>query len=389
MTHTHHSPTKPAQLTALATAAAALLVAAVAFAPAPQVHAQDAKTAEKAEKAEKTEKTPAGATTKAALTVNLAASQSIDMASTFTANGSVAAWAEASVSTESNGLRLLELRANVGDSVKKGQILATFAAESIQADVAQAKAALAESQASAAEAVANADRARSLKDSGALSASQVTQMLTMEQSTKARVLAQDALVRSQELRLKQAVVYAPDSGIVIARAATVGAVLPAGFEMYRLLRQGRIEWRADVVAQDLARVKPGMVVKLTPSAGAVVEGKVRMIAPTVDPVSRNGMVYVDMPAGSARAGSFATGVFISGSASALTLPSSALVLRDGFTFVMRVDGSKVAQVKVATGRRSADRIEITQGIKAGEQFVASGAAFLADGDVVRVAGAAK
>ncbi len=369
------SDSMPALLTFLG---AGTILAAISLAPVPPAHAQEAKKEDKTGAAK-----PSG---KAALTVTLTTPQSTVMASNLAANGSVAAWAEASVSTEANGLRLLELRAEVGTWVKKGQVMATFAAEGVQADLAQAKAGLADAQAGALEASANADRARSLKDSGALSASQVSQMLTAEQGTKARVLAQEALVKSQELRLRHAVVVAPDAGIVTARAATVGAVMPAGFELFRLLRQGRIEWRAEVTAQDLARIQPGMRVTVTPSGGSAVEGKVRLIAPTVDAQTRNGMVHVDLPVGSARAGSFATGLFSAGSASAITLPASALLLRDGFSYVMRVDAGKVSQVKVSTGRRSTDRIEITSGVKAGEQFVTSGAAFLADGDAVRVAG---
>ena len=358
--------------------AAALAIATLAFALMPQLPAlaQDAKKDDKAK--------PASAP-KAALTVQLTTAQTTQIATQIAANGTVAAWQEASVSVESNGLRLTSLNAEVGQFVKRGQVLATFAAETLQADVAQAKASLAEAQAAAADATANAERARSLQNTGALSAQQITQMLTAELSTKARVLAVEAAVKSQELRLKQAVVVAPDAGVVIARPATLGAVLPAGFELYRLQRLGRIEWRAEVNATALPRIHAGMLVKVQPIGGQMVDGKVRMISPTIDAQTRNATVFVDLPAGSARAGGFASGTFATGSGQALTLPASALVLRDGFSYAMRVDGNKVTQVKLSLGKRSADRVEITAGVKAGEQFVASGAAFLANGDTVRVA----
>ena len=60
----------------------------------------------------------------------------------------------------------------------------------------------------------------------------------------------------QQLRLRQTRVLAPDNGVISARSATVGAVLPAGQELFRLIRQGRLEWRAEVAAADLARLKP-------------------------------------------------------------------------------------------------------------------------------------
>jgi len=110
----------------------------------------------------------------------------------------------------------------------------------------------------------------------------------------------------------------------------------------------------------------------------------------VDPATRNGLVYVDLPApGAARAGMFARGEFDVGSSSALTLPQSAVVLRDGFAYVFAVDAEgKVRQRKVATGRRAGERVEITGGLDAGARVVASGGGFLADGDTVRVVPAA-
>ena len=82
---------------------------------------------------------------------------------------------------------------------------------------------------------------------------------------------------------------------------------------------------------------------------------------------------------------FARGEFEVGSGSGLTLPQSAVMLRDGFSYVLRVGAdSKLAQVKVGVGRRVGDRIEITGGIDAAARVVASGGGFLGDGDTVRV-----
>ena len=94
---------------------------------------------------------------KAALTVALVQAKRSTAPIKVAANGGVAAWQEASVGAESSGLRITELHAAVGDTVQKGQLLATFAAESIQADVALARAALAEAQATASDAAANAE----------------------------------------------------------------------------------------------------------------------------------------------------------------------------------------------------------------------------------------
>lgn len=333
----------------------------------------------------------AASAAKPALTVNVTQPQTSALPVRVTANGSIAAWQEASVGTEANGLRLAEVRVNVGDVVKRGQVLATFAPDTMNADVAQTRAAVAEAEATLAEAAANAQRARGLQATGALSEAAINQYLTAERTAKARVDAQRAMAQMQQLRLKQTQVLAPDFGVISARSATVGAVLPAGQELFRMIRQGRLEWRAEVAANDMASLKPGVAVLVTAGSGSAIKGTVRMVAPTVDPQTRNGLVYVDLPSvngtsgSAARAGMFARGEFEVGSGSGLTLPQSAVMLRDGFSYVLRVGAdSKLAQVKVGVGRRVGDRIEITGGIDAAARVVASGGSFLGDGDTVRV-----
>jgi RND family efflux transporter MFP subunit len=306
------------------------------------------------------------------------------------ANGNIAAWQEASVGTEVNGLRLAEVRAGVGDVVRRGQVLATFVPDTVEAELAQLRAAVAEAEALLADATANAQRARELSASGALSAQQINQYLTAERTARARLDAQRAAAKAQQVRLRQTQVLAPDSGIISARSATVGAVMPAGMEMFRLIRQGRLEWRGEVPAADLARVKPGMPVRVGMPSGGSVVGTVRMVAPTVDDRTRNGLVYVDLPSGGdARAGMFARGEFEIGAGRGLTLPQGAVQLREGFSYVMRVGpDSKVAETKVSVGRRVGDRVEITGGLDPSARVVASGGSFLADGDLVRVVDAA-
>ena len=332
---------------------------------------------------------------KPALTVAAVVPQQGNLAIKLTANGNIAAWQEASVGAESSGLRLAEVLVNVGDVVRAGQVLATFAPESVQADVAQARAGLVEAQANASDASGNAERARTLQATGALSTQQINQYLTSGQTAKAKVEAAKASLAVQQQRLKHTQVLAPDGGIISARSATVGAVLASGTELFRMIRQGRLEWRAEVTSAELGRIAVGTPAIVTTASGARLKGRVRMVAPTVDPQTRSALVYVDLPASpgvasSARAGMFAKGEFELGSSNALTIPQTALVIRDGFSYVYRLgaDG-RVAQVKVQTGRMAGDRVEITSGLAADARLVASGAGFLNDGDLVRVVEAAK
>ncbi len=331
----------------------------------------------------------AQAAPKPALTVTAALPQPASLPLTLAANGNIVAWQEAVIGSESNGLRLTQVLVNVGDAVKAGQLLARFSGDSVQADVAQARASLVEAQATAADAASNAARARTLQNSGALSTQQINQYNTSEQTAKARVAAAQAVLDAQQLRGNNTQVLAPDSGIISARNATVGAVVGSGTELFRLIRGGRLEWRAEVTSEEVSRLKPGNVAQVTAASGAQVQGTVRTVAPTVDPLTRTALVYVDLPRNPGiKAGMFAQGAFALGTSAALTLPQQALVLRDGFTYAMRIEpDNKVRQLKLQTGRRLGDTVEIIQGAQAGERYVASGAAFLADGDTVQVVSA--
>ena len=290
--------------------------------------------------------------------------------------------------------------------------------------MALARAAMAEAQANALEAAANADRARVVQGSGAISAQQVQQYLTQEQTARARMGSAKAQLDSQLLRLKNTQLLAPDSGVVSARMATVGSVVGAGTEMFKLIRQGRLEWRGEVTSAELGRIAPGTAVLVTAPGGAQIRGKVRTVAPTVDATTRNGLVYVDLPqrtvasmgakfpagptqgklapsGGSAahavasvgvsfKPGMYARGEFELGSSGALTVPQSAVVVRDGFSYVVRVAAdNRVAQIKVQTGRVVGDQTEILSGVKPEDKLVASGGGFLSDGDLVKVIDAAK
>ena len=325
-----------------------------------------------------------------ALTVVLAIPQQANWPQTLAANGNVTAWQEAIIGAELSGLRVTEVLVNVGDAVKRGQPLAKIAAESVLADLAQAKASVAEAEAALAEAKANAERSKQLQSQGFISSQATVQVLTAEQTTAARLAAARARVQAEEVRLAQARIVAPDDGVISARTATVGSLTAPNQEMFRLIRGGRLEWRAEVTGSELQKIAPGMRAVLTTASGTRIDGTVRAVAPAVDPLTRNGIVYVDLPPGSAvRAGTFARGEFELGSGSALTLPQSAVVLRDGFSYVFLVGAdNKVVQSKVDVGRRVGDRIEIVAGLPPSGRVVETGAGFLTDGDTVRVVDAA-
>ena len=328
---------------------------------------------------------------KPALTVTIVTPQLLSWSQTLSASGNVAAWQEAIIGPEISNYRITEVLANVGDTVTKGEVLARIASDAVDSELTESRAAVAEATATLAEAQAINERARQLREKGFYSAQQGIQTQTAAETALARLNAAKARRASAELRRSKATIVAPDDGIISARNATVGSLTQPGQELFRLIRGGRLEWRAEVTAAELGQLQPGQSVRLESPNGVVVKGGVRSVAPTVDPQTSNGLVYVDLQpdAGSLlSAGMFTRGKFNLGQQPTLTLPQSAVLLREGFAYVFRIEPgegelAKVTQVKVTTGRRSGERIEIS-GLDGETPVVAGGVSFLADGDTVRI-----
>jgi RND family efflux transporter MFP subunit len=312
---------------------------------------------------------------------------------TVTVNGAITAWQEAQVSAEIGGLRIKQVLVDVGSQVKRGQDLVLLEDEAVAADLHKQEATVASAQASLAEAKSNADRAREIKDSGAMSSQQINQYVIAEQTAQANVALALAELENQKIRLRQTHVTAADDGVISSRTANLGNVVSAGTELFRLVRQGRVEWRAEVDAQQLTQIKNGQKAQIILPDHQQVLGTVRMTAPTVDAATRNAIVYVDMPNTHAKAGMYAQGSIDVGSKTAIVVPQGAVVLRDGRAYLFAVKEAKVAEkgtifqvekISVTTGRRQGDWVEIKEGLSGTPAIVKTGGAFLNDGDLVNV-----
>ena len=329
----------------------------------------------------------AAAPAKPALTVEVVTPRQETWPGVLDASGPVAAWQEASIGTELGGVRLQEVRVNVGDSVHAGQLLARYDDEALKAELAQLDAQVAEAQAALDKARLDAESADRLAGSGALSQQDLRAVHTTAAVAEARLASAKAQRDAQAMRVRYARVEAPDDGVISARSATVGAVAVPGAELFRLIRRGRLEWRAQVRADALQQVKRGTHAQIRLAQGRLVAGTVRQVAPSVSTETLSGTVYVDLPANSG----LAAGMFVSGelelaASDALSVPESAIVFRNGNQYVMQVDAqSRVHEVKVQTGRRRDDRVEIVEGVEPALRLALSGGAFLNDGDLVAVA----
>ena len=322
---------------------------------------------------------------KTSMTVTTAQVQLQTLPQAAEAQGQIAPWQEAIISARVSGVTLVDLQVQVGDRVKRGQTLARFDARSVTAELTHARANLAQATANAVQAAANRDRTVRMQGKGAVSEQEQQLAQTQAEMAEAQRQMAAAQVTTQEIRLQDCEVRAVDDGVISARNATLGQVAQAGTELFRLIRQERLEWQAELNSQQMAQVQPGQSVTVTLHDGTRINGTIRQLSPSLNSNSRLGLAYVDLEPGSrARAGMYASGHINLDQTESLAVPAEAVVLRDGRSsvFIMGSD-DKVIQTPVETGRRDGSTIEITQGLSAGDLVAVRGAGFLADGDQVK------
>ncbi|MGH8084154.1 MAG: efflux RND transporter periplasmic adaptor subunit [Lysobacter sp.] len=324
-----------------------------------------------------------------AMTVTTAVVTRQSWEDTMTATGSVLPWQEAVVGAPLSGLRLASLEADVGDRVRRGEVLARFDDALLRAEVARLHGDLAQAQAQAAAARRDATRAEQLRDSGAMSEQSILAALTKSEVAAAAVVAARATVEAKQVELSYTLLRSPDDGVISARTATLGAVPASGEPLFRLIRQDRLEWRGEVTARQLGDTAVGQQVELSLPDGTVATATVRQVAPSVEIDSRMALIYADVDPGStARSGMYASGRITRGTRSAVVVPAESVVVRDGRNrvFLLAADGDtgEVEATRVEVGRRQSGLVEIIDGVAPGTRIVEGGAAFLADGDRVRV-----
>ncbi len=311
-----------------------------------------------------------------ALTVTTVTPKEVDWPIVLNASGSITAWQEASVGAQIGGYQLTEVLVDVGDHVSRGQILARLDPALLQAEEAVLLA-------NYEQAETNYQRALELQRKGAISDQD-----TLQATTLARTAA--ASLAGKRLQLRYTSVVAPDDGTITERTATLGAVVSTGQELFRLIRQDRLEWRGELTAMQLAQIRIGQDIALQLPDHSTATATVRQTSPSLDEQTRLATVFADIHQGSnARAGMYAEGRIELGHSPALVVPAESVIIRDGRSNVptLAEEGATAAVSlrQVTVGRRIGEEIEITQGLDAGHHVVVQGAGFLNDQDIVRIA----
>ncbi|WP_153112154.1 efflux RND transporter periplasmic adaptor subunit [Propionivibrio limicola] len=296
------------------------------------------------------------------------------------AKGNIMPWQESHIGTEVGGLRLLSVLVNVGDIVRKGQVLARLNPATVETELETAKAQFEEAEATLTQAVATLERAKRLMPSGGVSQQEMMRYETQKHTAEARLNAARAQLKKQQLRLDNTTLVANDDGVISASAASEGAIVQSGSELFRLIRQGRLEWRAEVDGETLLKLSPGQEVTVKSPLGTDVKGRVRQASPAVDLTTRTGLAYVDLPTEAhLKAGLRVSGTLTVGKRRVLSVPATAVQRQEGGARVFKVgEDNKIDAVDVKTGRVNDDWIEITAGLDENTPIVANSASLQKD-----------
>jgi len=298
--------------------------------------------------------------------------------------GTVAAWREMPISSEADGLAIVEIRADEGDRVEKGQVLARLNQGLLLAQIEQNKAAVAEAEASLANALSDQKRAYAVTG-GVISQQTIEQREMLVKTTTAKLASVRAILEETKARLAQTEIVAPTNAIVATRSATLGQVVQTGTELFRLIQDGRIEVNVLVPEADIFKIFPQQSARIVDPMRRVSHASVRLVAPVVDAKTRLGTVRVALSADTElKPGMFVRVEIDASGPAALTVPLKALVWRDGKAAVFTVSDNGTAVLRTITaGRKTSSAVEVVQGLAAGERVIVEGAGLLNDGEKVR------
>ncbi|MFN6982884.1 MAG: efflux RND transporter periplasmic adaptor subunit [Brevundimonas sp.] len=319
-------------------------------------------------------------------TVTAATVSQTNLRRTVTASGTVSAWEEVPVAAETGGLTAVAVYVDEGSYVRQGQALVQMNDVLLRAQLRQQQAQVQLAEANVARDDAALDRAQQLKERGFLSQASLDTALANQRASNANLAAARATLAQTQTQLSQATIRAPVAGLVISRSVTKGQIIAAGTELFRMVRDGRLELDAQVPETELAQVRAGQSATVTSSEAGTTSGTVRIVTPEVNANTRLGLARISLsPGAQLRPGMFARADIDVGDQPANTVPTGAVLYRDNKpgVFSLAADGRVHFQPVVILSRT--DTQTAVTGVNVGAQVIVDGAGFLNEGDRVNLA----
>ncbi|WP_419254431.1 efflux RND transporter periplasmic adaptor subunit [Caulobacter sp. ErkDOM-YI] len=326
---------------------------------------------------------PAGATATQTVSIATVVSQSVPRL--INATGTISPWEEVVVGAETGGLTAISVNAEEGDTVQAGQVLVRLNDTLLSAQMRQHDAGVASARAVLAEAEAALSRSRELQAKGYLSQASLDTSLARQQTANAQLASAQAARGETAARLAQTAIRAPVAGLISRRNVTKGQIVSTGAEVFRIVRDSRLELDAEIPETDLALVKAGMAATIVSDKVGQTTGRVRIVTSEVNGQTRLGVARVALSSmGGFRTGMFARATIQAGDQAALTVPSASVLYRENRPGVFVLDAKNHARFRrIVIVATTADMIAAT-GLTAGERVVVEGAGFLGEGDAVRI-----
>lgn len=391
----------------------------------------------------------------AAQTVTTTEVMTTDINSQLKVSGTVRAFERTPVMSQIAGLQITDILVEQGDSVQRGQVLARLSNRVLQAEQAQAEAAVNQAQArldelqagSRAEEVAQAEsrvvnaqsaiaeataelelvrkrveRNTTLQAEGAITRDRFDEVLNQERVAESRLASAKANLNEARQALAQlkagsrpqtiaqakaelaqaqgrlqaivaqladTTITAPQAGLIASRSAQVGQTTSTSQMLFTIIQDGRLELRLPVSETLIDNIQPGQTVQITANNNSRLnlKGKVRAIDPLIDNSSRQATVKVDLPSGTnLKPGMFLQAAINTNTDQGLAVPIEALLPQSesrAIAFVVQPDNNTVKARQVTLGEiLSGQRVEIIEGLAAGERLILKGAVYLQDGDKV-------
>lgn len=336
----------------------------------------------------------AAASADTAPSVSVVVPGQIAVADTVHVTGSIAARRDLPVGIQGDGGLVTDVLVDVGQSVRRGQVLARVDHAVQTQQVASMAAGIRSARADAALAQAELDRAVRLVDKGFISRADIDRKTAARDGNLAKVSLAQAQLGEMQARMARLDIRAPANGLVLTRNIEAGQVIsPASPSLFRIAENGVLEMRAQVAEQDLARLKVGQPANVRPIGSKTdYPARVWLLDPVIDNASRQGIARLALAyAPGLRVGAFANATIAAGEATQPVLPQASVMVDERGSFVYLVDADgKVVRRAVEVGSVNAVGMSIASGLTGREQVVLSAGAFLQPGEKVKpvVTGAA-